>query len=85
VVEKWRKDFDAPDMTLQDVTCDGCLAFAGRLGGYCHHCQIRACGIERKLLNCAECGDFESCEKLTAFHRMAPQARANLMELRHIL
>ena len=78
---KWRVEFNSPEITVQSVTCDGCLAASGRLGGYCGMCGVRKCAVERSLTTCAECGDY-ACEKLQAFWKNAPQARDNLELLR---
>ena len=78
---KWRVEYNAPDMTLASVTCDGCLAASGRVGGYCAECPVRKCAMERSFTTCAECGDY-ACEKLQGFWKMAPHAQANLETLR---
>jgi hypothetical protein len=67
------------------VTCDGCLAFDGRLGGYCSNCPIRACGVEKGVVNCAYCSDYETCEKLAGFFGQAPAAKATLDAIRQSL
>jgi len=85
VLAKWRQEFNAPNMTLADVTCDGCLAFDGRLGGYCGQCPIRACGVERMVANCAYCADYVGCEKLAGFFVQAPAAKTTLDEIRRTL
>ena len=79
IVAKWRVDFNAPSMTVQDIQCDGCRG--PRLGGYCHMCGIRASAIARGLESCADCPDY-ACEQLQKFHTMAPAARENLELLR---
>ena len=78
---KWREMYNAPGITAAYVTCDGCLA-PGRKGGHCLECNIRACGVERNLPNCAHCADFEACEKLAGFFNFVPQARTVLEEIR---
>ena len=85
LVAKWKVEFNAPDMTIESVTCDGCLAFNGRLGGYCLQCPIRACGVERKVANCAYCADYGACEKLAGFFAQAPAAKTTLDEIRRTL
>ena len=45
LLEKWRVEFDAPEMTMASVTCDGCTS-TERLGGYCQACPVRACAVE---------------------------------------
>lgn len=82
IAVKWRQEYNAPNITAADVTCDGCLAFDGRLGGYCPQCPIRACGIERKVLNCAYCADYATCDKLLGFFNVAPAAKATLDGIR---
>lgn len=82
LIAEWRVQFNAPEMPLEAVTCDGC-ASTGRHGGYCSLCQVRACAVERAVESCARCTDY-GCEKLEAFLAMAPQARANLEEIRRL-
>ena len=85
IAAKWRQEFNAPDITAVHVTCDGCLAFNGRLGGYCTMCPIRACGVERKVTNCAYCADYAACDKLAGFFAQAPAAKMALEEIRRTL
>jgi hypothetical protein len=80
---KWRVEYNAPDMTVKDVTCDGCLA-TERLGSYCGMCEIRACGITHGVANCAHCTDY-ACARLSAFFEMAPPAREILEAIRTTL
>lgn len=82
LLEKWRVEYSAPDMTLAAVTCDGCLA-GQRHGGYRAECPIRACVVSLGHSTCAECEQYGSCEKLHNFFQMAPQAQENLEALRH--
>jgi hypothetical protein len=83
VVEKWRVEYEAPDLTIATVACDGCLATAGRLCGNCYECDIRACALGRGYENCAQCADY-SCAKTERFFGIAPRARAVLDELRAV-
>ena len=85
IAAKWRQEYNAPEITVADVTCDGCTASNGRLGGYCPHCEIRACGVTRGLANCAHCADYSACEKLDGFFKMAPDARVTLEGIRRAL
>lgn len=79
IVTKWREEFNAPDMSLKDISCDGCRG--PRLGGYCSACPVRACAVERGLQTCADCPDY-ACTELEKFFTMAPQARDTLELLR---
>jgi len=85
VAAKWRVEYNAPDMTAANVTCDGCVTRDGRHGGYCPQCPIRACGVERGVANCAHCADYASCEKLGGFLTQVPPARATLEAIRQTL
>ena len=80
LAEKWRVDYNAPNITAANVLCDGCMT-GGRTVGYCNECKIRACAQEHGLENCATCPDY-ACETLTTFWVNAPQAKANLEALR---
>ena len=85
LVAKWRVEFNAPNMSIADVTCDGCTSATGRLGGYCGICPIRACSLERKVANCAYCAEYDACDKLAGFFKGAPAAQATLDEIRRML
>lgn len=76
-----REEFNMPDATVETAMCDGCLTDSHRLCGYCNQCQVRACALDRGLVNCAHCDDY-GCEQLQAFWQMAPEARTNLDGIR---
>jgi len=48
----------------EDISCDGCLATGKRLFKFCGVCEVRCCGYEKGVENCAHCLEFP-CEKLT--------------------
>ena len=81
LLEKWRVEYDSPEMTLASLTCDGCST-GGRTGGYCADCPVRACGIEHDVANCAYCEDYETCSTLQDFIANIPAAKANLAAVR---
>ena len=81
VAARWREEFNAPDITVESVICDGCVTADGRHCSYWFECKIRACGTERNVANCAYCDDYV-CEKLEGFFGFAPEARATLEEIR---
>ena len=81
ILEKWREEFDAPDMPLAAVTCDGCTS-SGRLGGYCHDCPVHNCGRAKGVANCAYCDAYETCETLQGFIANITGARENLAAIR---
>jgi len=79
-----REQFNAPDITVESAMCDGCLTNDGRKCGYCFECEIRACGVERGVTNCAHCAEY-ACEKLEGFFGSAPDAQGVLDEIRRSL
>ena len=82
LAEQARIEFGAVNATAQSVLCDGCLSDSPRKCGYCAECAIRACGVERKVTNCAYCADYGSCDKLAGFLKMVPAAKTMLDEIR---
>jgi len=83
VASEWRKEHNNPKIDAAYVTCNGCLS--ERLGGHCGECDIRACGVSRRVPNCAHCTDYGTCEKLVRFFGSVPQARATLDGIRRTL
>ncbi len=80
LLDEWRVTYQAPDMPIEAVTCDGCTS-TGRHGGYCMECPVRACAVEREVVSCALCEDY-GCEKLQNFMAMAPEVKINLEAIR---
>jgi hypothetical protein len=81
LAQQAREGFGVEDATAETAMCDGCLVEDGRQIGYCTICEIRACGVERCLTNCAHCADY-ACEKLEGFFAHATDARSVLDEIR---
>lgn len=48
----------------EDIDCDGCLATGKRLFKFCQVCEVRRCGHEKGVENCAYCREFP-CAKLS--------------------
>ena len=84
VAAQWREEYNAPDITVESVICDGCLGTEGRKCAHCFDCDIRACGMERAVLNCAYCDDY-GCEKIERFFGFVPDAKARLDGIRQSL
>jgi len=80
VARVWSKEFNC-EIKPEDINCDGCLEESGRLFSHCKVCEIRKCGREKEVKNCAYC-DVYVCEKLTKFFDMAPDAKITLSEIR---
>ena len=83
VAEAWSKAF-AKEIKPEEINCDGCLTRDGRHIGYCSICEIRKCGMEKGVKNCAYCIDYK-CEKLIKFFEQAPEAKKTLEEIRRQL
>ncbi len=84
IAARWRAEFNAPDITVESVICDGCLGSDGRHCGHCFECEIRTCGMARDIVNCAYCVDY-ACDKLGGFFGLVPEARVTLDEIRRAL
>ena len=80
VAAQWREEYNAPQLTVESVICDGCLG-DGRKGSHCAECEIRACGVARGVANCAHCIDY-TCEKLEKFFGFVPAAQGVLDGIR---
>jgi hypothetical protein len=78
--DKWKVQFNAPDMTPEMINCTGCREEGVKVG-HCAECEIRTCAIAKNFQTCAECGEMENCAKLKAMHQFVPSALDNLKEL----
>jgi len=86
VAAQWREEFDAPNITAEMINCSGCLGETGPKFSHCAECEIRACGMERGVVNCGVCDEYAredaTCEKIEGFFEFVPEARAVLDEFR---
>lgn len=78
--ETWSKLYGA-DIKPEDIFCDGCTSEGAVLFGHCQTCKIRECGLSKKLVTCAHCGEY-SCVKLNEFFSMVPEAKKVLDDIR---
>ncbi len=76
VAQLWSKEFKA-DIKPEDINCEGCLSDSGNLFSHPKICEIRKCGKEKNVDNCAYCSDYV-CEKLEKFFEMVPDAKKRL-------
>jgi hypothetical protein len=83
VAKEWSKEF-GHEIKPAEINCDGCLTRDGRHINYCSTCEIRKCGMEKEVENCAYCIDYK-CEKLDKFHEQAPKAKKRLERIRQRL
>ena len=76
VADEWNVEFDGIHSTA-DIDCVGCT-HQGHHAPYCESdCEIRKCGVEKAVLSCAECADYD-CGKLAGFLANVPDAKVNL-------
>lgn len=83
VAQLWSKLYNS-ELKPKDVNCDGCLPEGKRQIGHCKVCEIRKCGQEKNIINCAYCDEY-TCEKLNQFFKMAPDAKKTLDDIRDTL
>ncbi|MFC2169723.1 DUF3795 domain-containing protein [Acidobacteriota bacterium] len=81
VAKLWSKEYNS-DIKPEDINCEGCQSDGEILFSHTRVCEIRKCGKERGVENCAYCGDY-SCEKLEKLLEMVPECRKRLDEVRN--
>lgn len=81
VAAEWRVQHSNPSITTEGVWCEGCLA-EGRRCFHCAQCDIRACGVEHGVANCAHCDEYETCDKMARFGGFVPHAKETLDAIR---
>ena len=80
VAQLWSKEFKA-DIKPEDINCESCLSDGENLFSHTKTCEIRKCGKEKGVVNCAHCSDY-TCEKLEKFFEMVPDAKKRLDGIR---
>ncbi|MBN1938549.1 MAG: DUF3795 domain-containing protein [Candidatus Aminicenantes bacterium] len=78
--KKWSEEYGG-DISPEMVDCAGCTALDGPHIGHCFECEIRKCGLGKKVENCAVCSDY-ACAVVSAFIDKVPPAKANLEKIR---
>jgi len=68
----------------EDVNCDGCLSASGKIMNFVEECDVRQCGLEKNVKNCAYCEEYP-CNKLDKIFKMAPEAKTRLDRIRKTL
>ena len=70
--EKWSEMYKS-DIKPENIKCNGCTT-SGHKFHHCTECEMRLCGISKKVKNCGRCGDYP-CDKITAFLKWVPDAK----------
>ncbi|MFC1724729.1 DUF3795 domain-containing protein [candidate division KSB1 bacterium] len=78
--QEWSKQYNS-DIKPEHINCDGCYPGDGKLFHYPTICEIRKCGFEKGVINCAYCDEY-ACDKLTEFFKLVPAAKTALDEIR---
>lgn len=78
--KEWSEMYKA-DIKPEDVNCVGCTVEGNPKISHCAECEIRECGVGKKIVTCADCSDY-SCETLNNFFKMVPEAKTTLDNLR---
>ncbi len=77
---QWSKQYNV-DIKPEDINCVGCIPVDGQHVGHCYVCEVRKCGQEKGVVNCAHCDDY-ACEALDKYFAMAPVMKENLESIR---
>ena len=83
VAQMWSEQYGM-EIKPSDINCDGCVSDSKRLIGHCHVCEIRICGKQKGVENCAHCDEYP-CATLVAFFKMAPRAKEQLDDIKNSL
>ena len=76
VAALWSKEFGG-DIRADQINCDGCVAESPLRYQHCQVCEIRTCGVDKGVLNCAHCSEYP-CSKLAEFLSNVPEAKIQL-------
>ena len=80
VAELWSREHDA-NLKAQDIHCEGCISVGGILFSHCTVCEIRRCGREKGVINCAYCEEY-ACSMLVEFFALVPESKVRLDGIR---
>ena len=78
--KEWSKEYNA-DIKPENINCNGCVSENGPYFSHCYECEIRECGLEKDVKNCAYCDEY-ACEQLEKFFEWAPTAKETLDKIR---
>ncbi len=81
--EEWSKQFNT-SIKPEDINCEGCVSNSEVLFSHPRVCEIRKCGQEKGIVNCAHCDEY-ACDRLSDFFKSVPSAKAILDSIRKTL
>ncbi|MCR4706710.1 MAG: DUF3795 domain-containing protein [Clostridiales bacterium] len=77
VAELW-SEMNGVTITPEMINCEGCR-INGAKTPFCDSlCPIRQCALGRKVQTCGNCGEMNTCEKLSMITNNNEEARKNL-------
>ena len=77
--KEWSAAYGAA-ITPEMVDCVSCRVVEGVHIGHCFECEVRKCGMEKQVENCALCADYP-CTIISGFMEKVPPAKAKLQEI----
>jgi hypothetical protein len=72
---------EAYEVTQEDINCVGCTSKGSDIFKFCQECDIRLCGLDREIPNCAYCSEYP-CNKLDKPFESSPQNKILLDEIK---
>jgi hypothetical protein len=78
--EKWKKMYNASDLTPEMINCTGCRE-PGVKFSHCNECEIRNCVKTKGYDTCGECKELETCTIVAGVLKYVPDALINLKNL----
>jgi len=69
--KKWSEDFghNNPPLRPDDINCTGCLSRKEPLFMHCNVCEVRRCGLKKKIKNCRDCENYK-CDMLRKLQKI---------------
>ena len=80
MAELWSKEYGA-EIKAEDINCESCLSDSENVFSHPKVCEIRKCGKEKGVVNCAYCAEYV-CEQLQKFFEMVPDAKKRLDQVK---
>lgn len=80
--KQWSEWYSA-DIKPESINCVGCMEDGEPKVYHCSQCEVRACGLKKKVVSCSACDEY-ICERIQKyFEFLPPEAKENLDELRN--
>lgn len=76
--DEWTKAHNF-NFTPEMINCTSCKGSGVQIG-HCSNCEIRKCALEKGVINCGACGEFETCKRINEFLEQVPDLKENLLQ-----